>query len=187
MSSARQITSSRQSPRISAASAGVDLVPLFDGRAGRCQQPDESRSTSSPICRSSCCRESRAAGPRPTRRRSWPTVAPRRSAPRATSRRPASALVQNSAPRMAGVDVGSQAASDVTARQRAPEDLARPGVEERRARRLQRDRRFFVFVDAEHLETRAAPGRDRPRAGRRRGASPVEKRPLPSSSTTIAP
>ncbi len=53
---------------------------------------------------------------------------------------------------MARVDVGSQPAADVAAREQAPEDLAGARVVQREARRLQRDGRFFVFVDAEDLE-----------------------------------
>ena len=87
---------------------------------------------------------------------------------------------------MARVDVGREATPDVAARQHAPEDLARPRIVERRARRAERDRRLLVLVNAEHLE----PGPRRIEiADVQRVAVPqaVENRPLPSSSMTIEP
>ena len=168
-------------------SAGVDLVPLFEAAPSAVSSltsaPDVRIPLGDPVAVENLAQRVRVP-PDGEVGRAWRLADP----PPAHVEEAGAGVRPELGARVARVDVGSQA----RVRRRRPAAGSRGSGRSGR-RRAPRPASSSATVASSFSwmpnTSRPGPGRDRdrPRAGRRRGASPVENSPLPSSSTTIAP
>jgi hypothetical protein len=154
LSAALQMTSSRQSPRISALSAGVALVPLFDNAPpavrSRTSVPDvQSHLLIQMSSRISRSRSASHHGEVHRRGRGPGGLA-------VDVEQTRGGRTPEFVPAVPRIDVGGKSASDVAAGQQAPQDFTGSRVVHRHPWSAERDSLPFIFVDAEHLEARPA-------------------------------